>query len=196
MFLLRVLLLLAYTSFSVAEHLSEPNMVYNKSSQLTVDNINKTIEIIRDPTQVIGASMGNVSVKSLKNAIPDLSSLTNRKPQPLRDPTEMSGNFRQALNSYKPKTTTTDSDTESNAVPTIELIGKVFIPVDPLSMDQQYQDRSSVVLNINEKAVHLKEGARSSIVIQEHIVTVSVEEITKQYVKIRLSPSNETLLLY
>ena len=189
-----LLFLLSFSSLSVAEHLSEPNMVYNKSSQLTVGNINKTIEVIRDPSKVIAASLGGGIAESMKSAIPSLSSKTSA--EPLHDPTQMSGNFRQMLESYSPKNPVASTGSESNVVPLIDLLGKIFIPFDPLIDSQEQQEKSSVVLNVNEKTVHLQEGAKSSIVIQEHIITVSVEEITKHYVKIKLTPSNETLLLH
>ena len=197
MFYLRLFILLSYTSVGIAEHISEPNMVYNKSSQLTVDKLNKTTEIFRDPTKVVGASMGDISIDGLKNALPSLPRLPSQQAtQPLHDPTQMSGNFRQALRSYTPSVTNTGTSSESNVVPLIELMGKVYMPVDRQADKTGNNDVSSVVLSINEKTFFLKEGAKSSVIIREHIITVSVEEIAENYVRIKLSPSNETLLLH
>jgi len=197
MFFLRLLILFSFSSLALAEHLSQPNKVYNKASQLTVDNLNKTTEMLRDPTKVIGASMGNISITGLKEALPNMPRLSGGKDeQVLHDPTQMSGNFRQALKSYSPQVPVASSGSSSNSVPIINLIGKVYISTERLATEQSKQEKSSVVLDIDEKTIHLREGDKSSVIIKEHIVTVLVEEITKQYVKIRITPSNETLLLH
>jgi len=43
-------LLLGFSSVILADHETPPNQVYNANSQLTVENINKVVEILRDPT--------------------------------------------------------------------------------------------------------------------------------------------------
>ena len=161
MFFLRILILFGFCSLAFANHTTEPktepNQVYNHSSQLTVENINKATELFRDPTK-------------------------------------MSGNFRQVLKALKPKTAT-DASTEGAIVPQIKLIGKVFVPKTSGTFAFA-NNASSIVLEIDGQVVYLKEGAMSSIIKKEHLITINVEEISQYYVKLIVQPGNETLILH
>lgn len=158
MYFLRIFILFGFCSLAYAEHKTEPNQVYNRSSQLTVDNINKVTELFRDPTK-------------------------------------LSGNFRQVLKDLKPKTAT-DASTTGAIVPQIKLIGKVFEPKISTVLALSDINLSSVVLDIEGQVLHLKEGAMSSVVKQEHLISIRVEEITQNYVKLNIQPGNETMILH
>ena len=201
MFLWRVFVLLCSVADSLSAEEFVPKTVYNKSSQQNMANINKTVEFIRDPTKGLGNSVDKLTnkVKSKLPSLPIIPQFGNyvkpvTSPTGLHDPTQMSGNFRQALKAYNPPKTTGEA-TSVVGLPEINLVGKVFIPRDLKNPDKN-QETSSVVLGINGKTHHFKEGGRGTILVNDQIVTVSVVQITRQLVTLRLSPSNEILQLH
>lgn len=109
----------------------------------------------------------------------------------LRNPTLMSGNFRQALKNLTPKipeafaaTSSPDIDDEDD-MPFITLVGKVIAK----------NKRSSVVLKVNDHSVHLTEGDTSSQMVNRKIVNIRVDKITEDAVTIFLSPFQQTMVL-
>lgn len=158
MFFLPFILLLSLCSMALADHKTEPNQVYNPSSQLTVENLNKATEILRDPTK-------------------------------------MSGNFRQALKKLKPSTPANENS-DGPKVPDIKLLGKIYVPKTLNNLAIPSSKVSSVSLSIDKQTIYLKEGAMSSVIKKEHLITVHVEEITQHYVKLTIQPNNETLILH
>lgn len=188
MFLLCFLVLFGWHTTAFAEHLTEPNQVYNRSSQLTVQNINKTVEVLRDPGKVIKEKAAEIFSENTGQSTPA------KQPQ-LRDPTQMGPTFRQALRSYSPKTTNVNNNAQNQPiVPTITLAGKVYVP--PVPMGQKQLEHSSVALKIDGQILHLKEGDSSSVIKKEHLITVTVESISQYAVQIKLLPSGETLFLH
>lgn len=186
MFLLCFILLFGWNAVANAEHLSEPNNIYSPSSQSKVQNINKAVEVLRDPGKVIAEKTAEFFSENASDEEPSMPAM--------RDPTQMSGSFRQALRSYAPKTTQTNDAGAQVIVPTITLAGKVYVPPSPDPFNQS--ERSSVALSIDNTIVHLKEGDASSIIKNEHLITIFVERISEHAVHVKLQPSNETLILH
>lgn len=186
MSLLCFFLLFGWNAVAAAEHLNEPNQVYSRSSQLSVQNINNAVEVLRDPNKVIAEK----TTEFFGEKPSDAQNIT----QPVRDPTQMSGSFRQALRSYAPRTPSTNDAGTQVIVPTITLAGKVYVP--PSLNNLKRDERSSVALSIDDTIVHLKEGDTSSIIKKEHLITIIVEHISEHAVQIKLQPSNETLILH
>lgn len=145
------ILLLGFCSFVFAEQETVPNQVYNGNSQLNVKNLNKAVEIIRDPTA-------------------------------------MSGNFRKALRNLPgsaPVQGKTDEEGyKSLNLPEIELVGKMFSENGP----------PSVVFKARGKYHHFEEGEQVSKVINNQVVTIKIEKITKQSVRVLVMPFNKTLI--
>lgn len=149
-----ILYLVCISPSVYAEHTDKKNQVYNAHSQLTVDKINKAVEVLRNPTV-------------------------------------MSGNFRQALQNLSPRvpeafaaTTSPDIDDQKD-MPFISLIGKVISKDKP----------SSVVLRINDHSVHMTEGGTSSQLVNRKIVNIRVDKVTEDAVTIFLSPFKQTMVL-
>ena len=109
----------------------------------------------------------------------------------LRNPTIMSGNFRQALKNITPSipavsssTFNSNGDTE-NDMPFIELVAKVLAPGKP----------STVVLRVNDHTLHLTEGSTVSQLVNRKIVNIRVDKISETYVTIFLSPFEKVMVL-
>lgn len=190
MVFLRYFFIFCFSSSLFAEHLEQQNQVYNQNSKLTVDNINKAVEALRNPMAVVTK---NASMAPVGN-LPDIT-------EAMRDPTLMSGNFRQALQGYSAKGTGGTSSSKGPVVPTIAVLGKVFIPKDSFLDQARLSETgqlsvSSVALSFDSSTLHLKEGDTSSIIKNEHVISLKVIEIARDYVKVSLSPSNEVLFLH
>ncbi|MBE0469704.1 MAG: hypothetical protein IBX55_09395 [Methyloprofundus sp.] len=151
-----VFLLLGFCSLAFAEHEQEralDNQVYSKNSALTVDNLNKAAEFLRDPTA-------------------------------------MSGNFRQALRGLSendapaPSSGTVTAKTPDLGLPDIAMVGKVFSENKP----------ATVVFKVNGKYHHFQEGDQITQVIDHQLVTFHVQEIKKQGVRLLVMPFNKILI--
>jgi len=148
-------LLLGFSAFSFAEQVQERapnNMVYNKGSGLAVDNINKVVDILRDPTA-------------------------------------MSGNFRQALrrlpnNQPVSEIGVTPADPEEFGLPKVEIVGRVYSENKP----------SSVVLRANGKSYYFEEGDQVTQVIDNQLITYHVQEISEHSIRLLVMPFNKILI--
>ena len=115
----------------------------------------------------------------------------NQAVQVLRNPTLMSGNFRQALKNIKPGIPTASASSSNyknnkeNDMPFIELVAKVMAKDKP----------STIVLKVNDHTLHLTEGNTASQLVNRKIVNIRVDEITDSYVKIYLSPFEQVMVL-
>jgi len=137
-----------------ADHEQKPapgNQVYTQNSSLTVKNLNKAVEVLRDPTA-------------------------------------MSGNFRQALRGLPDSSVdqkgSGEAKTAELGLPDIELVGKVFSENNP----------PSVVFKSNDKYYHFEEGDQISRVINHQVVTFHVKEISKHTVRVLVMPFNKSLI--
>jgi len=149
-----IVLLFCCVPSAFAEHTEQKNQVYNAQSQLTVDNINQVVDVLRNPTV-------------------------------------MSGNFRQALKNIAPGISTATASTsgsnndEENDLPFIELVAKVVTPDKP----------ATVVLRVNDHTLHLTEGSTASQMVNRKIVNIRVDKITENNVTIFLSPFDQVMVL-
>ncbi len=156
-------------------------MLYNRSSQLSVKNINKATTVLRDPVAAI----------SHKNETTDT----------LKDPTQINENFRQALKNSRGGGSTQATDNNTLNFPTIRLLGKIYHPKSAREILTHKktivpEQQSSIVLQVDDEVVHLHEGDSSSVIKNNQLYTIEVEEITPYSVKLILKPSKETLVLH
>ncbi len=119
-----------------------------------------------------------------------------QKTEILRDPTQMSVNFRQALESYQPADGVLSGGGKVVNLPIVKLIGKVLAPEPREGEESDERERSVVALEFNGTIVHLREHDKNSIIKDNQLFTLVVDEITPHYVQVRLLPVNETLLLH
>ena len=157
---------------------AENNMIYSRSSKLTVDNINKAVEILRDPVAAIKG-----------------------KTQPLKDPTQINENFQQAIKNSRGAGSAPGADENTQNLPGIRLLGKIYHPRSAREiLTRQKTDlpekQSSIVLQIEDEIVHLHEGDSSSVIKNNQLYTIEVEEITPYAVKLLLKPNQATLVLH
>jgi hypothetical protein len=165
-----------------AEDLQKPaenNMLYNRSSQLSVKKINQAVEVLRDP------------VTAIKNKL-----------QSLKDPTRVNENFYQAMKkSQRGTSTTSDNAKQSTPLPTIRLLGKVYYPKNPEELLSQQPasrpvNRSSVILQIDSDVIPLHEGDSSTYIKDNRVYTLEVESITPYSVHLILNPGQQQLVLH
>ncbi len=195
MIYLRLLLFFCLSFSCFAEQKGENNLVYNRASQLTVDNINRASEILRDPGKILTEVLNNTS--TAEAAV----NPAGRQSQ-FRDPTQLSGTFRQALQAFQTKPDQREASDEERVTPDIELVAKVYIPktagefIRSAIDNQNASDASSIALKIDEDIVHLREGDMSSIIKNDYIFTLQIVEIAQHHVKLTLQPGNESLILH
>lgn len=129
------------------------NRVYSKGSGSKVNNINKTVEVLRDPSA-------------------------------------MSGNFRQALRGLQGKSppvtqgVPTAAGAKKFELPEIEIVGRVYSENKP----------ATVVLKANGKYHHFVEGDQLTRVIDDQLVTFHVQEINEHRVRLLVMPFNKILI--
>lgn len=113
----------------------------------------------------------------------------NKAVEFFRNPTVMSGNFRQALKNMAPGISTASasspSDSEDQNIPLIELVAKVLSSNKP----------STVVLRVDNHIIHLTEGSTASHLVNKQIVNIRVDKVTETYVSIFLTPFEQMMVL-
>jgi hypothetical protein len=105
----------------------------------------------------------------------------------------MSGNFRQALKNISTSgTNNANPNAAANAppsnaaplsIPAIELVAKLI------------GKNKRVVLKINNRIIQLNQGGSFSLVDNQQVITVKVDKIDNNQVKISLLPINKLLTL-
>ncbi|MGR9046555.1 MAG: hypothetical protein ACU83N_14790 [Gammaproteobacteria bacterium] len=146
-----IILFAALAPQALAEPNTPKHQVYSEHSQLTVDNFNKAVGVIRDPTQ-------------------------------------MSQSFRQAIKAIVPEAQANVPGAAASGgktLPLVELAGKVLTLNNP----------AAVVLRIDNRSYHLPEGGSTSMIHDDKMLTVRVDEITEQYVKVVLVELNKPMIL-
>ncbi|MCK5354232.1 MAG: hypothetical protein KAJ63_03875 [Methyloprofundus sp.] len=113
----------------------------------------------------------------------------NKVVEVVRDPTALSNNFRKALRNLPVVGDSTGNDQDKKdlralGIPEIELVAKVFSEHAP----------ATVVLKANGKYHHFEEGDQISKVINNEVVTMHVQEISKHTVRLLIMPFNKTLI--
>lgn len=106
----------------------------------------------------------------------------------IRDPTQMSQSFRQAIKAIVPEAQANvpgAAVSGGKTLPLVELAGKVLTPNNP----------AAVVLRINNRSFHIPAGGSTSMIHEDKVLTVRVDEITEQYVKVVLVELNKPMIL-
>lgn len=148
--------------------------------QVAVDNTDKKVKVLRDPTAKVYSKESQLTVDNI-----------NKTVEVIRDPTEMSNNFRQALrnlpnySSAQDKDASTSEDFKALGLPEIELVAKVFSENGP----------PTVVLKAKGKYHHFEEGDKVSKVIKNQVITIHIQEISKNGVRLVVMPFNKILIL-
>lgn len=178
------LLLLALsvsTAFAEEQKKAANNQVYSKSSASTVEKLNKATDSLRNPGKILK-----------KIAIGDDEEEQDEKSDAeeeiLRDPTQMSGNFRQALKNVRPTTdgSTNGKDAGFPEMPDISLAAKIM----------GRKNTASVILKVNKRNFNISEGKSASFIDSKHrLIRIRVDEIRRNYVKIFVLPHGEELIL-
>lgn len=105
----------------------------------------------------------------------------------LFDPTQMSGNFRAALERLKFRTTTTELNSTGKLPP----FPKVSLAAIVYSEDQEAYS----MLHIDKKTVLVRVGDKASFVDNDTVIDVVVQEINRNDVRLAVYPANEIIIL-
>lgn len=143
--------------------------VYTKESTDNIAALNKAAEVLSDPVKAFSAREAD------KKELP-------------RDPTQMSGNFRQALKNIPASSSNSTNPNAPNNkpsrnIPAIELAAKIM------------GKNKSVMLRIKDRVIQVAEGGRVTLIENQQVITIRVEKIDTTQVRILVSPHNEHLIL-
>ena len=185
-FTLMMLLLLSCQPLYAEEPVVPPR------PKLTVENINKTTEVLRDPTVIaekMGQGIKNMALPASRSVKPELGNSANQGE--LKDPTQMNQNFREALNRVTQNRTGTVAPGASiapaaPALPKMSLIASVC---------GGHKSKNSAMLRINDKTEMVYAGDKITTFESNQIVEIQILEIHKHHVKVRVLPADETIIL-
>jgi hypothetical protein len=163
--------------------------------KLTVENINKTTEVLRDPTVItekIGQGLEGFRLPTDKNAPPAPPGSSGNKGE-LKDPTLMNQNFRDALNrATQNKTGTVTNVPGAGSAPAVPVLPKISLLA---SVWGGQKNKSSAMLRINDRTEMVYAGDKITFFDKNEVIDIQVLDIHKHYVKIRVLPANETIIL-
>ena len=187
-FILMIILLLS----SQALYAEEP--VVPPRPQLTVENINKATEPLRDPTVItekIGQGLEGFRLPAAKSPGPALGG--NASKGELKDPTLMNQNFRDALNRVtQNKTGTVANIPGAGSAPVAPVLPKISLLANVWGGQK---NKSSAMLRINDKTAMVYAGDKVTSFENNQVIEIQVLEIQKNHVKIKVFPANETIIL-
>ncbi len=178
-----MLLLLSCHSVYAEEPIAQP------SPRLTVENINKATEVLRDPTVItekMGQGLEGFRLPAAKNTTPAPDGNVNKGE--LKDPTQMNQNFREALNRINQNKSGTGAPVApaAPALPNMSLLASVC---------GGHKNKNSAMLHINDKTEMVYVGDQITTLQNNQLVEIQILDIHKHYVKVRVLPANETVIL-
>jgi hypothetical protein len=184
-----MLLLLSSQALYAEEPVTPPR------PKLTVENINKATEVLRDPTVItekIEQGIKNVASSASKKTTPAPSDNSANQGE-LKDPTLMNQNFRDALN----RVTQNKTGSVANSPGTgIAPLGPVLPKMSLLaSVWGGQKDKISAMLRINDKTEMVYIGDKITSFEHNQVIEIQILDIHKHYVKVRVLPANETIIL-
>ncbi len=178
---------------AVSKDAAEKKSLYSESSKLTVANINKATEVLRDPSaaapdlqkrlkRISGEARSKVDdvIRAMDQEAPE------QKKDKINDPTKMSGSFRAALGNMTVRQTTTLTTTGAPPdLPKISLAAIVY------GNDEHYH----AMLHVDERTVLIREGDKATFIDDNKLIEIVVQEITRSDVRLAVYPSNQLIVL-
>ena len=128
----------------------------------------------QDNNQSVYSKKSRLNVENLNNAT-----------EVIRDPTRISGSFREALNKIKPGNQQPQSSNGQQSLPDLRLNALVAGP------GQTY----SAMLKIEDEVRLVKTGYRLSVMSNKRLYEVVINDITDEELRLTLLPANETITL-
>lgn len=192
--MITVALLTTVPVMAVSKDAAEKESLYSESSKLTVANINKTTEVLRDPStaapnlqkrlkRISGEARSRVDdvIRSM-----DQQASEQKKKDKINDPTKMSGSFRAALGNMTVRQTTTLTTTGAPPdLPEISLAAIVY------GNDEHYH----AMLHVDDRTVLIREGDKATFIDDNKLIEIVVQEITRSDVRLAVYPSNQLIVL-
>jgi hypothetical protein len=181
--MLLLLLLLSCHAVYAEEPIARP------SPRLTVENINKATEVLRNPaviTEKIGQGLEGFRLPVAKNTPPAPDGNVNKGE--LKDPTLMNQNFREALDRINQNKSGTGSPVTSAApaLPKMSLLASVC---------GGKKTKNSAMLSINDRTEMVYIGDKITTLESNQVVEIQILDIHRHHVKVRVLPANETIIL-
>lgn len=173
-----------------------PLLVGANSVSATVSNSDRLgiDESVRDPTargrHYSNATEALINARNLRNSAAqakgsDITRPANRSG--LNDPTQMSDNFRQALQQLKVHTKTTQLKSTNNLPP--------FPQVSLAAIVYGENEEAFSMLHVGKRTVLVRVGDKASFVDQNKVIDLVVKEINRNEVHLAVYPANETIIL-
>lgn len=172
---------------------SGPNVqVYTKESAANVEALNNATEVLRDPTKALPLPEIGKAVDKVTHTVADKKELP-------RDPTQMSGNFRQALKNMGPAPAAAAGTTGNTAavasaekaIPMVELVAKIMGKNKSVLL--RLKDRTGQVFEGGQ--ISLVEDGKISVINNQSVISFRVDKIDENEVRITVLPYNAKLIL-
>jgi hypothetical protein len=167
----------------------------NSPRRLTVENINKTTEVLRDPTIAVDNAMKEI-VPSVKKAVSDsVADVAAKLPgapegvsqapkHTIKDPTQMTGSFSQALGRVMAKPGGQNGVAAAPILPLITLAAKSINATKKVAL-----------INVLGKNHLLHEGGKCSFTDKDVLYEILVNSIEGHQVVLTLLPIGRQIIL-
>ncbi len=190
-----ILIGLGLVGIALAEDVQPVAPEANSPRRLIVDNINKTTEILRDPTVAVDNALKAI-VPSVRSAVSDtVAGVADKLPgaaeavtpvtkSSIKDPTQMTGSFSQALGRVMAKPSGQNGVTAAPALPLITLSAKSINAT-----------KKGALINVLGKNHLLHEGQKFSFTDKDVLYEILVNSIEDHQVVLTLLPIGRQIIL-
>ena len=110
-------------------------------------------------------------------------------PKTVEDPTQANANFRAAMNQLNSKSTSAPPPTNAAPAPSMPTIKLLALACS------HHKDKNHAMLNINGRSEMLGAGERTTTLVNNQVIEIEVLDVQKTYVRLRLHPTEQTIIL-
>lgn len=143
------------------------------------------IDTLPDPTVSTTAKLRARFIAPIANK----SESSNNDSDDIKDPTSMNENFRAALTRQNNTPTGKAGVTPAVAAPSLPEIKLLALACG------HHKEKNHVMISINGKSEMIGMGERTTTLVNNQVVEIEVLDIQKNYVRLQLHPSNQTIIL-
>lgn len=145
------------------------------------------IDTLPDPTVSTTAKLRARFIAPIANK----SESSNNDIDDIQDPTSMNENFRSALTRLDKNKAPTG---KAGVIPTVAAPSLPEIKLLALACGH-HKEKNHVMISINGKSEMIGMGERTTTLVNNQVVEIEVLDIQKNYVRLQLHPSNQTIIL-
>lgn len=165
---------------------TQPAAPGDQPPPLTVENIDKQTEVIRNPGLAVDKAkqvLGNAGQPAATPSPPSVAVSLEPSEKRLSDPTQMTGSFTQALG--RVKGSAAGGAPAAPSIPNVTLAAKAICN----------HNSKRALLNVAGKTRMVSEGSQFSFIENGVLHEILVKSIEKDHVHISLLPSGREMLL-